>query len=160
MVRLTSPAVRSSVSPFSSRTVCVGFTDGTVAGSTPAPGRNELTGGVKPMRPGIIGIPFGMGIGIPAAMLSPLMPGMFMCAGFAPGFFDDGALAESCVMPGIPAIGSGFFGGGFVCPSVTLGVTAMSAVKAAARRQWITERPRGTAGATGTSAASRSAMCR
>ena len=83
-------------------------------------------------------MPFGMGIGIPAAMLSPLMPGMFICAGFAagfaPGFFDDGVFAESCVIPGIPAMGSGFFAGGFDCPSVTLGATAMSAVQAAARR--------------------------
>ena len=82
-------------------------------------------------------MPFGMGIGIPAAILSPLMPGMFMWAGFAvgfaPGFFDDVALAESCLMPGIPAMESGF-GGGFFWPSVTLGTTAMSAAQAAARR--------------------------
>jgi hypothetical protein len=126
------------VSPSFSRTVCIGFTDGTVAGSTPAPGRNELTGGVKPTSPGIIGMPFGIGIGIPAAMLSPLMPGMFIAVGFAadfaPAFSDDGVLAESCVMPGIPAMGSGFFAGGFFCPSVTLGATAMSTAHAAARR--------------------------
>jgi hypothetical protein len=83
-------------------------------------------------------MPFGMGIGIPAAMLSPFMPGMFIAAGFvgdfAPAFFDDGVLAESCVMPGIPAMGSGFFGGGFVCPSDTLGAAAMNAAQAAARR--------------------------
>jgi hypothetical protein len=83
-------------------------------------------------------MPFGMGIGIPAAMLSPFMPGMFIAAGFvgdfAPAFFDDGVLAESCVMPGIPAMGSGFFAGGFDCPSDTLGAAAMNAAQAAARR--------------------------
>jgi hypothetical protein len=72
-------------------------------------------------------MPFGMGIGIPAAMLSPLIPGMFIgaafAAGFTAGFFDDVVLAES-----------GFFAGGFVCPRVTLGATAMSAARAAARR--------------------------
>jgi hypothetical protein len=71
-------------------------------------------------------------------MLSPLIPGMFIgaafAAGFTAGFFDDVVLAESCVMPCIPGMGSGFFAGGFVCPRVTLGATAMSAARAAARR--------------------------
>jgi len=66
-----------------------------------------------------MGIPLGIGIGMPAVMLSPFMPGMpamfadaGLDAGFAAGFLLD-VLVESWAIPGIPAIGSGFFLGGF-----------------------------------------------
>jgi hypothetical protein len=73
-------------------------------------------------------MPLGMGIGmlIPLSPLMPDIPDMFIGAaavagfpaGFAPGLPDVGFFlpvsAFMPVIPGIPAIGSGFFAGGFV----------------------------------------------
>ena len=124
------------MSPSAKRFTSVGFAAGSRLGSTPAPGRNDVTGGISPTSPGIIGIPLGMGIGMGADMLIPVMS------------FADVSRFGDC-MPGMPAIPdwAGFFGGlaGGCCAPTAL-VDAQTASAAMTRDQVLTAEFRGKAG--------------
>ena len=154
MVRLTSVAARSSVSPSLRRATVDAFASGNRDGSIPSPGMKGVTVGNSPTRPGIIGIPAGMGIGI------AVPPGIVIPAGIA---FDESAcLRGAAPIPGIAGIsgvGAGFFGGG-CCARAPAPATHASAAATSDVRPRLTAGSRGRADATGRTAASRWATCR
>ena len=76
------------------RSTCEGLTIGSVAGSTPSPGRKGVIGGVSPLSAPNIVIPLGIGIGI--AM--PAIP-----------------VSAPIFIPAIPVSAPIFFIGGFCC---------------------------------------------
>ena len=155
IVRRSSIAVRSSVSPFLRRATSVGLTTGSFIGSTPAPGRNDATGGVSPISPGTIGMPLGMGIGI--AMAPPLIPAMPGIAVVGAGDAAGGVFDESGPMPGIPDMPGGIAGGadGGCCPSAIWNGVPRTAATNARRTMRVNRQFRGTPAWSRTSAVGR-----
>ena len=132
----------------------LGLTAGSFLTSMPAPGRNGETGGTRPTNPGIIGMPFGIGIGMDIDDMS-----IESILAFAGAFALARPFDESGVIPGMPGIEPGVFGGlvGLVCaPALAANAKPQTAAMSKLEMR-LTEGSRETKGDSGKSATTRSA---